>query len=103
MVALPLSATAMAVAPPEVPAAAVIVKLAESVEPDATSTVVGLKVIPEAVGVRVIAAPAAATSRAIVVEPLAAPPAMMVVAALNRTTVGPERDGFVAYFRVFEE
>ena len=90
-VALPLRATLIAVAPAAVPPAAVIVKVAESVAVLDTSTVTGEKVIPVAVGVRVIAAPAAARSKIRVMDPLATPPSTMEVAALNWTVVGPEQ------------
>merc|ERR1711998_186654 len=91
LVAAPLSATEMAVAPAAVPAAAVMVNEAEVVAPLATSTVVGLKVMPVAVGVRVMAPPAAATEseNSNVTLPLAAPPSTIDVAADNLIWDGP--------------
>ena len=89
MVAVPVNATLMAVAPAEVPAAAVIVKPAELVVPLPTSTVLGAKVIPVAVGVSVMAAPAAATSKLKVTLELATPPSTMEVSADSVTVLGP--------------
>ena len=91
---LVVSATLMAGVPAAVPAAAIIVKPAETVAPSATSTAVGLKVIPVAVGVRVIAPPTAAVSRVSVAELLTAPPSTTDAAAVNITVDGPERDRF---------
>ena len=80
LMAGPESATSTLAAPTAVLLDAVMVKPAELVAPSLTSTVLGSKVIPVAVGVSVIAAPAAAASRLKVTLELATPPSTMEVA-----------------------
>ena len=88
-VAVPLSATLIAVTPPVVPDAAVIVNGALRVAVSNKVTVVGEKVMPVAVGVSVMLPPAAAWSNVNNTNPLAAPPSTMLFADDRLTEEGP--------------
>ena len=92
LVAVPVRATLMAKAPVLVPVGACMVKVADCVALLLTSTVLGAKVIPVAVGVSVMAAPSAATSKLNVTLELATPPSTMGMSADSVTVLGPTAD-----------
>lgn len=87
LVAAPPSATAIGRVPVGASAAAAMVKEAETVSPDGTSTVAGSNVIPELVGVSIMAPPSAGWSSDMVTAVLATPFATTLVAADSVTAL----------------